>query len=104
MISKKDSGQVTQLSINLTQKFQINKLHLNITGLPYYRRRVLVFETAKNESRSIADTVLSFSGTTDVMLLVRANHLQLRIENRINNPYQLSPWRPTSLRNRSSVT
>ncbi len=88
--NKVDTGKKTSIFINFDEPYQLNKLHLNITDPKYYSRRVVVYTTDKNFDNinidEVCDTVLSSSGTQDIMLSAKTKYIRVDIFNSDDNP------------------
>jgi len=82
---QKDTNKMTRVFIDLKESYQLNKIHLDISGPKYYGRRILVYAN-DNTDNALADTILSSSGSQDISLSVKAKHIRMDIINGDDNP------------------
>jgi len=92
--NKADTGKKTSIFIRFDEPYQVNKLHLNITAPKYYSRKVVVYTTNKNFDNvnidEVCDTVLSSSGTQDILLSVKIKYIRIDIFNGDDNPLNVA--------------
>ena len=88
--SARDSDKKTGILIHLNQPYQINKLHLDISAPKFYNRRVVVYDVGNKQGSEICDTVLSSSGSQDILLSAKTTDIKLNIFNGDDNSLIIS--------------
>ena len=87
--TKKDTTGKTSLFINLSQAYQLNKLHISVEGPKYFNRRIVISTVSKEDIIRVADTVISSAGTGDILLSAKSKKLQVDIYNGDDNPLNI---------------
>jgi len=85
-----DSPKVSYVTITLNDKYQVNKIHLDIKGAKYYRRTVSVYDAGKRVPELISEAEVNSTSTNDLLLSVKTNRLRLEIENDDNAPLTIT--------------
>ena len=86
----KDTNKKTSVFIHLNQPYQINKLHLDISAPKFYNRRVVVYDVGNKQGSEICDTVLSSSGSQDILLSAKSTEIRIDIFNNDDNPLTIT--------------
>ena len=90
VFSQKDSGSVTRITLKFKDAYQINKLHLKLTGSKFFMRRVNVYQLEGMNRHLIADTpVLSVKPIQELFIQARGPQIELEIYNSDNPPLKL---------------
>lgn len=90
MVKQKDTANISSVTLRLNDNYQVNKLHLSVTGQKYYKRTVSIYEVGRNFKRLIADTMISSAGVQDLYFSVKAKTIELEISNGDNPPLAIS--------------
>jgi hypothetical protein len=88
--SQADSPKISFVTINLNDKFQVNKIHLDIKGAKYYRRTVSVYDAGKRIPELISEAEVNSTSANDLLLSVKTNRLRFEIENDDNAPLTIT--------------
>lgn len=86
VITQKDSGSVSRITIKFNDNYQINKLHLTLGGQKYYKRNIRLYDVGKHSKTSVIDTVISSLLVPELYLSVKTNMIELLITNGDNPP------------------
>ncbi len=84
--TQRDSGKTTIINIWLSDKYQVNKLQLTISGPKYYKRGVLIYNASGKTPEMVSEAELNSGGAKELYLMEKANHLILKIDNADNLP------------------
>lgn len=90
--SSKDTGKISSIYLDLNEAYQINKLHFTIVSPKYYDRRIRVYAIDKKSAGGefeLADTMLSSSGSQDVLISAKTTRLRVEIYNKDDNPLKI---------------
>lgn len=85
-ITRADSNKTTYINIKLTDNFQVNKLHINITAPKYFKRDAMVYQIIGRDKQLLAGAELNSAKPTDVLIAAKASQLLLQISNGDNLP------------------
>jgi len=89
-----NTANMSRTIVKFDAPYQIDKLHLTISGPRYYSRRMVVYSINKDadgtHTNNICDTVLNSAGTQDITLSAKTAMLQLDIFNGDDNPLKIS--------------
>jgi hypothetical protein len=85
-ITQTDSPKISYVTIQLTDKFQVNKIHLDIKGAKYYRRTISVYDAGKRIPELISEAEISSTASNDLYLSIKTNKIRFEIENGDNSP------------------
>jgi hypothetical protein len=87
-VAKKDSNNITYVTIRLNDAYLVNKIHLDISAPKYYKREVSVFDADGN---GIVDGFeINSTRPADIFLSAKTTTLKLQITNRDNLPLKIS--------------
>jgi hypothetical protein len=87
---QRDSDKATYLTIRLNDKYQVNKIHLIITGSKYFKRSVSIYNVDRKIPEFISEAELTSNSSNDLFLSVKTNHLLLKIDNGDSPPLAIS--------------
>ena len=88
--TQRDSGKITIINVWLNDKYQVNKLHFTIKGSKYYKRNVLVYNVLGKKPELVSDAELNSVIPSDLFLMEKTSHLEIRIDNADNLPLQIN--------------
>ena len=85
-ITRADSNKTTYITIKLTDNFQVNKLHINITAPKYFKRDAMVYQIIGGDKQLLGEAELNSAKPFDVLIAAKASELLLQISNGDNLP------------------
>jgi hypothetical protein len=88
-VTRADSNKTTFIDIKLNDKYQVNKLHLNISAPRYYKRGVAVYQFVNNGKELLSEAELSSDKDQDLLIAAKINHLLIEISNGDNQPLSI---------------
>ncbi|WP_121808520.1 hypothetical protein [Mucilaginibacter kameinonensis] len=88
-VIRADSNKATFIDIKLNDKYQVNKLHFNISAPKYYKRGVAVYQFVNNGKELISETELSSDKDPELLIAAKTNHLLIEISNGDNQPLSI---------------
>ena len=89
-ITQRDSAKTSFITINLNDKYQVNKIHLNITGPKYFNRAVSIYDAGGKTTELISEAELNSTKSGDLFLSVKTKRLLLEIHNADNLPLTIA--------------
>jgi len=81
-----DSGKISYVSVKLNDNYEINKIHLNVSGPKFYKRRVSVYADTGKQPELISETELTSATPADLLLSAKTAQILLKIDNGDNMP------------------
>ena len=79
---QKDSGNVSRITLKFKDSYQLNRLHLNLSGTKFFMRRVHLYQVEGNNRYEIADTqILSAKPVQELFIHARGPQIELEIFN-----------------------
>ncbi|SDE52534.1 Protein of unknown function [Mucilaginibacter pineti] len=84
--SRVDSNKTTFINLKLNDNYQVNKLHLNISGPKYFKRNITIYQLINGYKETVAETEISATQSTDVLISAKTNQLILQVNNGDNPP------------------
>lgn len=91
IIVQKDSvDNITYLDLQFKSKYQVNKLHFDITAPKYYKRRVSIFEISDKQKNLIEEAELVSGNENDLYISAKTNKIHIEIENNDNTPLTIN--------------
>jgi hypothetical protein len=88
-VIRADSNKTTFIDVKLNDKYQVNRLHLNISAPRYYKRGVAVYQFVNNGKELLSEAELSSDKTPDLLIAAKTNHLLIEISNGDNQPLSI---------------
>jgi len=89
--TQKDSASISRIVLKFKDAYQINKLHLHLTGSKFFRRRVNIYQIEGKNRYQIADTtILSVKPVHELFIQARGPQIELEIFNGDNPPLKLT--------------
>lgn len=89
-IIKKDSNNVSYITIRLNDIYLVNQVKLKVSEPKYYKRDVSIYEIDKKEPSVIYTGELNSNRPGEIFLDAKANKLQLQITNGDNLPLKIA--------------
>ena len=86
IVKQKDSGNVSYVFIKLNDRYQINKLHLTVSGQKFYKRNINIYAVTGKAKKLISGAVINSSELADLYLSVKTDKILLEITNGDNPP------------------
>ena len=97
IVKQKDSGNISYVFIKLKDRYQINKLHLTVSGQKFYKRNVNIYTVTGKIKNLISAAVISSSAIADLYLSVKTDKILLEITNGDNPPVAVDKADPYQL-------
>jgi hypothetical protein len=88
-ITKKDSGNISYVTLVFAGNYQINSLHFNISAPKFYKRDVAVFEVNGQSREFMGSAELNSNKPLNIALSVKTSKLELQITNNDDLPLQI---------------
>ena len=89
-LTRVDSNKTTYITLKLNDKYQVNKLHLNITAPKYFKRDVSVYQVTGHDKQLLGEAELNSTKVTDLLIAAKANQLIIQINNGDNLPLTIT--------------
>lgn len=89
-VMQRDSGRSSYISIKLNDNYQVNKLHLSISGPKFFKRRVSVYTNTGKTPSLVKETDIISADNNDLFLSVKSNKLLLEVDNEDNPPLKIT--------------
>lgn len=89
-LTQYDSAKMSYITVDLDDKYQVNKIHLNIKGPKYFNRPVYIYDGGQKVALLIDDIELNSAKGSDILLSVKTNRLLLKIDNADNLPLAIT--------------
>jgi hypothetical protein len=84
--SHADSNKTTFINLKLNDNYQVNKLHLNISGPKYFKRAITIYQVINGYKKAVAETEINSTQSTDLLISAKTNQLILQVNNGDNPP------------------
>ncbi|WP_157543970.1 DUF3999 family protein [Mucilaginibacter paludis] len=81
MLSQLDSAGSSYVTLRFAEAYQVNKLHLNLLGIKYYRRPVNIYQVINGVHGLIAETEINSSRLPELYFSAKSQMLELQIVN-----------------------
>jgi hypothetical protein len=88
-VTQRDSDKTSWVYIALNDHYEINKIHLDLSGPKYFKRVVRVYADAGRLSDLISETELNSSTMSDLYLSTKTSRILLQIDNGDNIPLKI---------------
>jgi hypothetical protein len=82
----KQRADTSLFTMSFKEPYRIDRLHLQITGTKYYRRKLLVYAVGGKEKEWLKDTIISSAGNGDIYVSAKVSKLLLIVLNEDNQP------------------
>ncbi|MFI5136923.1 MAG: hypothetical protein ACHQIM_03790 [Sphingobacteriales bacterium] len=88
-IVRKDSNNVTFITMQLNDQYLINKVTLSVSAPKYYKRDVSIYKIDKQGYQSVGDTELNSNKDNSLFIAAKTDKLELQISNGDNLPLSI---------------